>query len=98
MSNLNTLAVDIPDVQFDPSTPGLTGLVQIASWVLSIGLVLGLLFLIIALIGMATRGFGNERVQGFIGDNILRVFIVVGLLAGVNGLFQLFVGFDWGLG
>jgi len=97
MPNLHTLAVDIPDVQFDPSTPGLTGLVQIASWVLSIGLVLGLLFLIIALIGMATRGFGNERVQGFIGDHILRVFLVVGLLTSVNAIFGIFVGFDWGL-
>jgi len=97
MSNLTTLAVDIPDVQFDPSTPGLSGLVQIASWVLSIGLVLGLLFLIIGLISMGVRSFGNERMQGFFGDHILKVFLVVGALAGVNTLFALIVGFDWGL-
>lgn len=97
MSNLTTLAVEIPEVQFDPSTPGIDGLVQIGSWVLSIGMVLGLLFLIFGLISMGTRGFGNERLAGFFGDHIIKVFVVVGALASVNTIFAIFVGFDWGL-
>lgn len=100
MSNLlvNTLrtAGDLPEVQYDSDTPFLQGLQTIGSYVFTGGLALVLIALVIALVAVVFKGFGNERFQGWGGDNIIRLFVVAAALGAVNAIFAFAVGFDFG--
>lgn len=86
----------MPDISPDWSAPGLSGLTQIASWILAIGLVLSVLALIISFIILAYKGFGNQGLQQFAGKAIGWVILAVILLGSFSGVWQFFYGFDLG--
>lgn len=89
-------AGDLPQVEYDADTPFLAGIQTIGSYIFTGGLALVLIALVIALVAVVFKGFGNERFQGWGGDNIIRLFIVAACLGAVNAIFAFAVGFDFG--
>ena len=52
--------------------------------------------LILAGAALAFRGIASDRVRTWAGENILWIFIAAAVLGSASGLFQWFVGFDFG--
>lgn len=87
----------MPDISPDFSAPGLSAVVQIASWALAIGMVIAGLGLIVSLITLGFKGFGNGRLQEMAGPAAIWSLGVLALLGSFSGLMALAVGFDLGL-
>ena len=90
------LDVDVPDIQPDFTAPFFAGFQTIASYILAGALLVVLIMLIIAGAALAFRGLASDRVRTWAGENILWIFIAAAVLGSASGLFQWFVGFDFG--
>lgn len=95
-STIRPLDVDVPDIQPDFSAPFFQGFQTIASYILAAALLVVLIMLILAGAALAFRGIASDRVRSWAGENILWIFIAAAVLGSASGLFQWFVGFDFG--
>lgn len=86
----------MPDIQPDYSFPAFAALQQIVSWVLGVAMLLSFLALIVVILGVAFKGFGNQRFQQFSAGNVGWVLLGVICLGSLNGLWAFFAGFDLG--
>jgi len=89
-------AVDVPDISPDWNAPFISGLTSIGSYILAGALILTLIMLIIAFVGVVTKGGGSERYQSWAGEWILKILAVGAGLGAVNAIFAFAVGFDFG--
>ncbi len=97
MLNLHAAPMeDFPDIGPDYSAPFFHGLKVIASYVLGGATIVVFIVLIIAAAALALRGMFPERVRGWAGENILTIFIAAAILGSISGIFQWFIGFDFG--
>ena len=87
----------MPDIQPDWNAPGISLVQQIASWVLGLGLTITIIALIVAVITIAFKGFGNQGMQQTASKNILWVALAVVVLGSVMGIFHWLVGIDLGI-
>ena len=53
----------MPDISPDFSAPGSSGIIQIASWALGLGLIVTLIALVGCFVTIAFKGFGNQGMQ-----------------------------------
>ena len=88
--------VDVPDIEPDFTAPFFAGFQTIASYILAGALLVVLIMLMIAGAALAFRGLASDRVRTWAGENILWIFIAAAVLGSASGLFQWFVGFDFG--
>lgn len=86
----------MPDIQPDYSFPAFAALQQIVSWVLGGATLLTFLALIVVIVGVAFKGFGNQKFQQFSASNVGWVLLGVICLGSITGLFAFFAGFDLG--
>ncbi|TFD50735.1 hypothetical protein E3T43_18045 [Cryobacterium sp. Hh7] len=89
-------AVDVPDITPDWDAPFISGLISIGSFILAGALIVVLIMLIIAFVGVVTKGGGSERFQSWSGEWILKILAVAAGLGAVNAIFAFAVGFDFG--
>lgn len=87
----------MPDIQPDWNAPGISLVQQIASWVLGLGLTITIIALIVSVITIAFKGFGNQGMQQTASKNILWVALAVVVLGSVMGIFHWLVGIDLGI-
>lgn len=86
----------MPNIAPDWNAPFMQGIQTIASYVLAGSMMIALIALVIAIVAIAFKGFGNAGFQSWGGSNLLKLILVVVLLGSVNGIFAFFVGFDLG--
>ena len=89
-------AVDVPDITPDWNAPFISGLISIGSYILAGALILTLIMLIVAFVGVVSKGAGSERYQSWAGESILKVLAVTAGLGAINAIFAFAVGFDFG--
>ena len=89
-------AVDVPDITPDWNAPFISGLTNIGSFILAGALIFVLIMLIIAFVGVISKGGGSERFQSWSGEWILKILAVAAGLGAVNAIFAFAVGFDFG--
>lgn len=87
----------MPDISPDFGAPGVSGLTTIASWVLALCMIVAFIALILAIVAMATKGFGNQQIQSFAAKAIGWVALAVACLGSISAIFQFVVGFDLGI-
>jgi hypothetical protein len=88
--------VKVPPINPNFSAPWMSGLQLLVSYLLATAIIVVLLMLIVAISSLAGQTIGPERVRTWAGENVLRIFIAAALLGSVSGLFQWFVGFNFG--
>lgn len=86
----------MPEVSPDFSFPGMQAVVQIASWILAVGLGASIIGLIISGILVLTRGMGNQSVQQKASSAILVAGSATVFLGSISGIWSWLVGFDLG--
>ncbi|WP_217132359.1 hypothetical protein [Leucobacter chinensis] len=90
-------ADEMPEITPDFGFPGSTLLNQVVSWTLGGGLLLGFLALIVLLLLIVFKGFGNQGIQQKASGIILWVFIGLVCLGSVTLLYDFIIGLDLGL-
>lgn len=87
----------MPDIQPDFDAPGASGIIQIASWALGLGLIVTLIALVACFVTIAFKGFGNQSLQQGASKSILWVLAGVAALGSLSAIWSFAVGFDLGL-
>lgn len=87
----------MPEISPDFSAPGSSGIIQIASWALGLGLIVTLIALVGCFVTIAFKGFGNQGMQQGASKAILWVFLGVVCLGSLSAIWQFAVGFDLGI-
>lgn len=87
----------MPDIQPDFDAPGASGIIQIASWALGLGLIVTLIALVGCFVAIAFKGFGNQGLQQGASKAILWVLGGVAALGSLSAIWSFAVGFDLGL-
>jgi hypothetical protein len=85
-----------PNVTPSYDFPVFTLLKRILSWVLGGGTMVVFLALIIAIVAVVFKGFGNERLRGMAVSNIGFIIAGVVVLSGITGIFAWTQGLDLG--
>ncbi|GAA4345425.1 hypothetical protein [Microbacterium rhizosphaerae] len=96
MSLIIPADVQVPPINPNFSAPWMSGLELLASYLLGTALVVVLIMLVIAIAAIAGRTLGPERMRTWAGENIVGIFIAAAALGSASGLFQWFVGFNFG--
>ena len=71
---------------------------QIVSWILAGGTIVLFMALILAILSVVFKGFGNERLRGVATANIGFVIAGVVVLSSITGIFTWSQGLDLGFG
>ncbi len=87
----------MPNINPDFGAPGSSALVTLASWGLGLATIVAFIALILAIVTLATKGFGHQGVQQFAGRAFGWVALGTAMLGSASAVFQLIVGFDLGL-
>lgn len=90
------VSVDVPDIEPDFNAPFFEGFQTVASYILAGAMIVVLIMLIIAGAALAFRGLASDRVRTWAGESIMWIFVATAVLGSASGLFQWFVGFDFG--
>lgn len=85
----------MPNISPDFSFPGSEGLFRIVSWVLGGGTAVAIIALIICIVGIAFKGFGNSSYQQKSASAIIPVLIVVAVLGSFSSVFAFAYGFKF---
>lgn len=88
--------VDVPPITPNFDAPWMNGLHVIVSYILGTALVLMTLALIVAIVSLVWPGLMPDAARSWAGKNIVKVFVATAALAGVSGLFQWIVNFNFG--
>lgn len=88
----------IGNIPADYSFPAFTLLKHVVGWVLAGATILCFLALILAVIGVLFKGFGNERLRGAAIGNIGYIIAGTVILSAITGIFAYFQGLDLGFG
>ena len=96
MSLIAPLDVSVPHISPNYSAPWMVGLELLVSYGLATAILVGLLMLVVAISAIAGRTIGPERVRTWAGENVVTIFVAAALLGSISGLFQWFVGFNFG--
>jgi hypothetical protein len=89
-------SVDVPEIEPDFSAPFFEGIQTVASYILAGAMIVVLIMLIIAGAALAFRGLASDRVRTWAGESIVWIFVAAAVLGSASGLFQWFIGFDFG--
>ncbi|MBF4563381.1 hypothetical protein ITJ43_14710 [Microbacterium sp. VKM Ac-2870] len=87
--------VDVPPITPNFDAPWMKGVQVIVSYILGTALVLMILALIFAIVSLVTSIL-PDGARSWAGKNIVKVFIATAALAGISGLFQWIVNFNFG--
>ena len=87
--------VDVPPINPRFDAPWMNGVQVIVSYILGTALVLMILALIFAIVSLVTSIL-PDGARSWAGKNIVKVFIATAALAGISGLFQWIVNFNFG--
>ena len=87
--------VDGPPIQPRFDAPWMAGLQVLVSYVLGTAIVLAFLALVFAIVALLTRMLPDSA-RTWAGKHIVTVFIATAALAGIGGLFQWFINFNFG--
>lgn len=88
--------VKVPPINPDFSAPWMTGLEHIASYVLATCILIVLIALFFAITSLVGRSIGPERARVWAGEHVVGIFIAAAVLGSASGVFQWFVGFNFG--
>ena len=89
-------AIDVPEISPDFSAPFMAPLLRIVSWVLAGAMAVTIVLLIVAAVGVGTKGLGSSKYQEWAGSSILHIIGAIAILGSISGIFAFFVGFDLG--
>ncbi|MDA3146515.1 hypothetical protein JSO19_03880 [Leucobacter sp. UCMA 4100] len=90
-------ADEMPDISPDFGFPGGTLLNQIASWILGGGLVLAFIALIVLVLLIVFKGFGNQGAQQKASGLAVPVFLGLVVLGSITAVYHFIIGLDLGL-
>ncbi|MGO1409978.1 MAG: hypothetical protein ACTHU7_00960 [Microbacterium sp.] len=89
---------ELPEIKPDFSAPFFDGIIMVASWILAVGLVLSFVALILAIIFLAWKGLGGDKMRALAGIALPWAIVGVIGLSAATGIFEWLIGLDFGFG